>query len=218
MHYTAAWQQLHWSDATYVLMASVRTLQLSFTAVLLGTLLGIPLGLARALSPVMRVLTAPLVDVVRSVPMIIQLIIFDTCLSISGWPLSAFQLGTLALGAWMAMVTAEIVRGAYEAVTPSLRRAARSLGMSSWQELRVVSLPLTLRGGFPAWVGAALCLVKDSALVGIFGYIELTKAGQILNARTHRTFLVLGGIGATYFFICHVITFCTRRIERRMAE
>ena len=72
-----------------------------------------------------------------------------------------------------------------------MRRAARSLGMTYWQDLRYVVWPIGLRAVFPAWVGVALGVLKDSALVSILGYIELLKASQILMTRTQEAILIL---------------------------
>ena len=77
----------------------------------------------------------------------------------------------------------EIVRGGVEAVPQTTRRAARSLGLTWWQDMVEIVFPLALRVMFPSWIGLTLGVMKDTSLVAWIGVIELLKSSQILITR-----------------------------------
>ncbi|CAN7735974.1 amino acid ABC transporter permease [Phyllobacterium sp. LjRoot231] len=217
MQFVLGNQGLQWSDAYYLLQGAINTLVITAAAGLLGTLIGIPLGWARASSKIARILTAPLIDVLRSVPLIIQLILLNSIMSLAGLGMNAFWLGTIVLAAWMATVTSEVSRAGFSSVPPTYRRSARSLGMNYIQELTYVSAPLAFRTGLTSWIGLLLSLAKDSALVSVIGYIEFMRASQVLITRTHETWLLLAGVGLFYFLICYPVSRYSRRLERKVS-
>jgi polar amino acid transport system permease protein len=99
-----------------------------------------------------------------------------------------------------------------------MRRASRSLGMSYWQDMRYVVWPIGLRAVFPAWVGVALSVMKDSALVSVLGYVELLRASQILITRTQEPFLILAVAGAFYFALSYPLSKYSQKLEERWAS
>lgn len=217
MQFVLGYQPLQWSDSWFLLLGALNTLAMAATAGVLGTMLGIPLGWARSVSISFQVATAPLIDIFRSVPMIITLIVLNSLFSLLDMPLSPYVLGSLALGVWMACVTSEVARACFIAVPQIFRRSARSLGMTGWQELCHVSLPLALRNGISAWVNLLLSLIKDSALAGVVGYVEFMRTTQSLITRTHDTWLLLLGTGLFYFLICYPVSRYSRYLEKKVA-
>ncbi len=200
MQFQFANQGLAWSDAYFLAQGLLNTVSLAAAATLVGTLAGIVLGWLRTVSVTVRVATAPFIDILRSVPMIIQLILANSFLSILGIGTSPFWFGTVALGAWMSAVTAEVVRAGLLSVPVQYRRSARSLGMNGYQELLYISMPLAFRTGL--------------ALAGVVGYVEYMRSTQILITRTHETWLLLMGAGLFYFLICYPVSQYSRRLER----
>ncbi|MCE6983021.1 ABC transporter permease subunit, partial [Pseudomonas frederiksbergensis] len=88
-------------------------------------------------------------DVFRSVPLLIKFVLFNSFKSIVGLDISAFSVGCIVLGVYTAAYFTEIVRGGVLAVSLSVRRASRSLGMSYLQDLRWIVLPMATRVAFP---------------------------------------------------------------------
>lgn len=215
MQFSFANQGLQWNDAWFLLEGAWRTLQMAVASALIGTVLGVILGWLRSVSVVLRVATAPYVDVLRSVPMLIQLILANSALSMLGFPTSTFWFGVVALSLWMSAVTAEVTRAALDAVPTAYVRGARSLGMTYRQQLYHVSLPIAVRTGFAPWIGLVLSLTKDSSLAGIIGYMEFARTSQVLMNRTHETWLLLFGMGLFYFVLCYPISRFSRAYERR---
>jgi len=208
---------LHWRDGWFLLQGAGHTLWVTLVAGLLGTLLGVVLGWLRFSSVLLRIITAPYIDVVRSVPLIIQLVLANSFLALAGVGFDTFWLCVAVLSSSMAVVTAEVVRAGLASVPQTFRRSARSLGLSARQEFFHISAPLAVRTSFAAWVGLLLGLAKDSALVSVVGYVEYMKSSQILITRTHETLPLLVGVGVFYFVICYPVSRYSARLERRMA-
>lgn len=208
--------QLQWSDLWFVLQGALNTLLVSMLAGVAGTCLGAVLGWAAQSSVIAKYAATPIIDVVRSVPLIIQFILTGSFLSLMGYPVHPFLLGTLVLSIYMAVLTSELARSGLSAVPIQLIKSARSLGMTGLQELLHISAPLAVRTAIPGWIGLVLGLVKDSSLLGVVGYVELLRSVQILDTRTHKTLLLLFGVGLAYFALCYPISVWSRRLERQL--
>ena len=203
------------ADLWYLGAAALNTLVISSLAISTGTLLGVLFGWV--LAEFNRYLTALLnlvLDAFRSVPLIIQLILFYNFFPIIGLPLDPFTAGTIVLTIYTSALVAQVARGGIEATPLPVRRAARSLGMAYAQDIRHVVFPIGLRAVLPAWTGVALGVLKDSALVSALGYVELLRASQILVTRTQEPFIILTIVAAFYFMLSYPIARVTERLER----
>jgi len=206
-------------DLIYMLRGTWMTLVITFWSVLGGTILGVAFGLVRATAP--WYLTYPLgalLDVLRSVPLLIQFILGNSFQAIAGWNLAPFTVACVVLGLYTAAYCAEIVRGGILAVPAITRRAARSLGMTYWQDLREIVFPLATRVMLPSWIGLPLGVMKDSALVLWIGIVELLRASQTIITRIQEPLLVLGIAGLIYFLISFPIARLGDHLERRWRE
>ena len=207
------------NDLLFMGEAALRTLWISALSITVGTVLGGLFGWMLYEGELAATLTlAPVLDIFRSVPLIIQLVLFYNFAPIVGLDLDPFGSGVVILTIYTAALVANVARGGIEAVGKPMRRAARSLGMSYWQDMRYVVLPIGGRAVFPAWVGVALGVMKDSALVSVLGYVELLKASQILITRTQEPFLILAIAGAFYFALSFPISRYAAKLEQRWAQ
>lgn len=207
------------NDLWFLGGAALRTLWISVLSISIGTVLGMVFGWILYEGRLAATLTlGPVLDVFRSVPLIIQLVLFYNFVPMIGLNLDPFASGVVILTIYTASLVANVARGGIEAVGTPMRRAARSLGMSYWQDLRYVVLPIGGRAVFPAWVGVALGVMKDSALVSVLGYVELLKASQILITRTQEPFLILTLAGAFYFALSYPISRYSASLEKRWAQ
>ncbi|MFT5658455.1 MAG: His/Glu/Gln/Arg/opine family amino acid ABC transporter permease subunit [Gammaproteobacteria bacterium] len=207
------------SDLWYMGEAALRSLWISVLAIAIGSFAGIFLGWTLSVSKRVGAFTiAPILDIFRSVPLIIQLVLFFNFVPLIGIRLGPFGAGLIILSVYTAANVAYVARGGIEAVGQPMRRAARSLGMTYWQDMRYVVWPIGLRAVFPAWVGVALGVMKDSALVSVLGYVELLKASQILMTRTQEIILILSIAGAFYFALSYPISLYASRLEQRWKQ
>jgi polar amino acid transport system permease protein len=207
------------SDLGFLAEAAGRTLLISVLSISVGTVLGCGFGWLLSVSRWAGAATLGLVlDAFRSIPLIIQLILFFNLFPIIGFPVNPFVAGTFVLVFYTSALVASVARGGIEAVPVTTRRAGRSLGMTYWQDMRYVVWPIGLRAVLPAWAGVALGVLKDSALVSVLGYVELLRASQILITRTQEPFLILTVVGMFYFALSFPISRATARIERRWQQ
>ena len=204
------------SDMWYLAQAALNTLVISILAIGVGSFLGIIFGWILAeLNRHLAVLLNVVLDIFRSVPLIIQLILFYNFFPIIGLPLKPFTAGTIVLTVYTSSLVAQVARSGIDATPIPTRRAGRSLGMTYFQDLRYLVFPIGLRAMLPAWTGVALGVLKDSALVSVLGYVELLRASQILVTRTQEPFIILTIVGAFYFLLSYPIARITDRVERK---
>ncbi len=206
-------------DLTFLGLAAVKTLWISFLSISLGTFLG---GLFGWILYETRIwgglIVNPVLDIFRSVPLIVQLVLFYNFAPIAGFNLDAFESGLVVLTLYTSALVANVVRGGIESVGKPMRIASRSLGMNYWQDMRYVVFPIGTRAVFPSWVGIALGVMKDSALVSVLGYVELVKASQVLITRTQEPLLIILVVGAFYFALSYPVSRYSAKFERRWSE
>jgi hydroxyproline transport system permease protein len=160
-----------------------------------------------------------LLDIFRSVPLLIQLILANSFIPILGLKATPFAVSCIVLSLYTSAYCSEIVRGGIQAVTITTRRAARSLGMTWWQDMTEIVYPIALRIMLPTWIGLTLGVMKDTALVGWIGVIELLKSSQILVTRmANEPLFILSIAGLIYFLISFPISRLGRRLERRWQD
>ncbi|TQI65300.1 amino acid ABC transporter membrane protein 2 (PAAT family) [Bosea sp. AK1] len=183
-------------DLLYMLQGALVTLSITFLAVLGGTVPGSRSDWS-GLSPQWWVNgpVGAVLDVFRSVPLLIQFVLANSFKSIIGLDLSVFAVGCIVLAVYKSAYCTEIVRAGVLAVPVTTRRAARSLGMSWHQDLLYIVAPAALRVVLPSWIGLTLGVMKDSALVLWIGIIELLRASQSVITRIQEPLFVLSVTG-----------------------
>ena len=195
------------------------TLTITFWAVLGGTLMGVMFGLLRSVAPWW--IDWPLggvLDIFRSVPLLIQLVLVNSFKSIIGFDVSAFVVSCVVLAFYTSSYCSEIVRAGVQAVPQTTRRAARSLGLTYWQDLREIVFPIALRVSLPSWTGLTLGVMKDSALVMWIGIAELLRTSQVIITRIQEPLLVLSVCGLLYFLMSYPISRLGARLETKWRD
>ena len=207
------------SDLTFLVQGAGMTLAVTFFAVTGGTLLGLLFGVIRAHVSVWAALPLIFVlDVFRSVPLLIQLVLANAFQAIAGLNMPPFATSCTVLALYTSAYCTEIVRGAIDAVPAVTRRAARSLGLGWGQDMTYVVFPMALRVALPSWIGLTLGVMKDSALVLWLGLIELLRSGQILVTRLQEPMFILMVVGAIYFLMSFPIARLGGQLEKRWRE
>lgn len=207
---------LTWSDVQFMLQGALVTLALTSWAILGGTLLGLVFGLIRASGPVwIGALLGGVLDIFRSVPLLIQFVLLNSLKSMIGLDWSAFSVASVTLAIYTAAYCTEIVRSGILAVPRTTRRAARSLGMTYGQDLLWIVLPMATRVMFPSWLGLLLGVMKDTALVLWIGIIELLRASQTIITRLQEPMLVLTIAGLIYFLMSYPLTRLGASLEKK---
>ena len=207
-----------WNDMLFLLDGAKVTILLTLAAMAIGTLAGVICGFLRALLPRSTIPLAWLLDVFRSVPLLIQFVLFNALKSIVGLNWSAFAVACVVLGLYVTAYCTEVVRSGVLSVPMSVRRASRSLGLTYWQDLRQIVLPMATRVAFPGWVNLLLGVMKDTSLVMWIGIVELLRASQTIVTRIQEPLLVLCIAGAIYYVMSLVVARLGARLEARWQE
>jgi polar amino acid transport system permease protein len=169
----------------------------SVCVVLLGLLLAVTRTLRGPAVAPLRIVATAYVDLFRGMPLIIVLYLIGfgvPALRLRGVPNSLFVLGTVAIVLVYSAYVAEVFRAGIESVHPSQRAAARSLGLSHRQTVRIVVLPQALRTVTPALLNDFVALQKDVGLLSVLGAIDAVRAAQIDVGRSFNftPFVVAG--------------------------
>ena len=208
------------ADFLFLAQGAGMTILVTAIAVALGTVLGIVLGVFRLqVGPWWAAPVTFVLDIFRSIPLLIQLVLVNAFLGmVLKLKIAGFAVACTVLTFYTAAYCAEIVRGAIDAVPPTTRRAARSLGMTWWQDMAYIVTPLAVRVALPSWIGLALGVMKDSALVYIVQVTELLKATQILITRLQEPLVLLMICGLFYFVISFPLARLGGYLERRWSN
>jgi His/Glu/Gln/Arg/opine family amino acid ABC transporter permease subunit len=207
------------TDLWFMLRGAGMTLALTFWAVLGGTVMGFVFGVLRVVaSSWINAMLGAVLDVFRSIPLLIQFILANSLKSIVGLDISAFTVACVVLAIYTSAYCAEIVRAGVLAVPTTTRRAARSLGLTWWQDMRLIVYPIALRVSLPSWVGLTLGVMKDTSLVLWIGLVELLRASQVIVTRIQEPLLVLMLCGLIYFLMSYPISRFGAYLETRWRD
>ena len=194
------------------------TVLISVASVLLGTFLGVFVGLAMTYgNKPTRFAVRLYIDFLRGTPVFVLILACFYILSVVGLDLSAFQAGVLALTMFCSSHVGEIVRGALKAIPAGQTEAAKSIGLTFGQTFAYVLLPQALRQILPTWVNTATEIVKASTLLSIIGVVELLLATQQVISRTYLSLEFYLFVGFVYFILNFLIEQAGRAVERRIS-
>jgi polar amino acid transport system substrate-binding protein len=198
-----------------LLSAAATTLVLSCVSMALAVGLGSVIAIGRVYGGrLTRTLFAAYVEVIRGTPILLQLFVIYYGLA-SVVRLPAFLAALLGLGLNYAAYESEIYRGALEGVPRGQLDAARVLGLSRWQTLRLVRAPQAFRFALAPTTNDFVAMLKDSSLVSVLTVMELTKQTQIFA--TNLGSWVIPGVlcAALYLAMSLPLAHVARRLEAR---
>ena len=202
------------------------TLELVAIAVLVGLLIAIPLGMARASRHwYVRALPFSYIFFFRGTPLLLQLFLvyyglaqFDVIRQGPLWPYlrDPYWCALIAMTMHTAAYIAEIIRGAIQAVPPGEVEAARSLGMSRAQTMWHIILPRAARIGLPAYSNEVILMLKASSLASTITLLELTGMARTIIARTYLPVEIFFAAGLFYLAMTFILVQIFRWLERKL--
>jgi len=195
------------------------TLRLAIPAIVLGFVLGIFIGIARLARAWWISLPATLyVEFFRGVPLVMVIFwIWFIIPQLLRRPIPEYGVALTAIVVFEAAYFGEIVRAGIQSVPRGQVEAATALGLTRAQSMRFVVLPQAIRNMVPSLVTQMIVLFKDTSLASIIGYVDLTKAAQIVNNREIRPFELYLFIAVVYFVFTYSMSRIAARFERRLA-
>ena len=205
------------------------TLSLSALTVLFGFILALFLAICRLSNiKIAKFFATVYVEVLRATPLLVQLFIVYNVL-LAGVSLPKFRIfgfirferflpGVIALSLNSGAYLSEIIRSGIQSIDGGQTEAARSLGMTQWQNMKLIVLPQAIKNILPAIANEFVTIIKESAICYTIGVQDIMSAVNAVKGATYRTGEAL--IIATVLYFC--LTFPTSKIiayfERRMSR
>jgi polar amino acid transport system permease protein len=204
-----------WVILSNLLLATRWTILLSLVAFVCGGGVGLALLFARVSKiPWLEAATRYYIEFFQGTPLLMQLFLLFFGVALLGIEVSPWLAASLALTLWTSAFLTEIWRGCVESLPKGQWEAAETLALTYTQQMRYVILPQALRIAIPPTVGFSVQVIKGTALASIIGFVDLTKAGTMLNNATFRPFLVYSLVALIYFALCFPLSWYAHRLER----
>lgn len=204
-------------DVVYLMLAARWTIGLALVATVGGGLLGLLIALARILPiPPLNWLAIGYINLIQGTPLLGQLFVFFFGLPLLGLSVGAWTAAALSLSLYASAFFGEIWRGALQSVPKRQWEAGAALGLTYRHRFTHVVLPQAVRIAIAPTVGFLVQLVKNTSLTALIGFVELTRASQIITAATFAPLQVYLTAAAIYFVICFTLSQLSRVLERRL--
>jgi His/Glu/Gln/Arg/opine family amino acid ABC transporter permease subunit len=195
-----------------------RTLGVSAIAITGAFFIGLVLGAARAHRvPVVSQVAAVYVEVIRNTPILVQLFFLYFGLPQLGIRLEAFTVGWLGVMIWGGAFNTENFRAGFEAVPFRYREAGLALGFGRVATFLNVTLPIGGRIALPSSINTYISVLKNTSLLYVIAYPELTTTALQINALTLQTLETFTVLGATYLALVWALSASIRLVEARLA-
>jgi polar amino acid transport system permease protein len=195
------------------------TVRLAIPAIVLGFLLGIFIGLGR-LAPQrwIRIPATLYVEFFRGVPLVMVIFwMWFVVPILLRRPIPEFWVALTAFVVFEAAYLGEIVRAGVQSVPRGQMEAATAVGLTGPQTMMFVILPQALKNMIPSLVTQFIVLFKDTSLASIIGFMDLTKAAQVVNNREVRPFALYLFIAVVYWVCTYSMSRYARYVEQRLS-
>jgi len=201
----------------YLLQGMLWTVVLSGLAFVLGGIAGFGVMLMRtARTRLLRQVSFVFVQLVQGTPLLILLFVVYFGLGVVGIELPPLLAAGVSLMVYSSAFLGEIWRGCVESVPRTQWEASECLALTRWQTLVDVILPQAARIATPPTVGFLVQVMKSTSLASVVGFVELTRAAQVVNNSLFTPFLVFGIAGVLYFALCYPLSRWSRSLERKL--
>ncbi len=208
-----------WDDRYKLLFSGVGvTIKVSLLAVIIGILIGMLVAMSNlSKNKLLKAIGGIYTDVIRGTPsvtqlMVIYFVIFAT-VNLDKWIIAAIAFGVNS-GAYVS----EIIRGGILSVDHGQTEAGRSLGLNAFQTMTRIVIPQAVKNIFPALCNEFIVLIKETAIVGYVGLMDIQKAGDFIKSATFIAFMPLIGTAVIYYVLIKILTLLLGRIEARLRK
>ena len=194
------------------------TIQITAISVGLGLIIGMFVGIARISNVrVLRWLAAIYIDFLRGTPLLVQIFLIYFALPVLlGQRVDPFIAAITACGINSGAYIAEIFRAGIQAIDEGQMEAGRSLGMTWVQTMRYIIVPQAFKNIVPPLGNEFIALLKDSSLVSVIGFEELTRRGQLIIARTYGSLEIWISVALIYLVMTLTISRLVAYLEKRL--
>lgn len=194
------------------------TIKVSLLAVIIGILIGMLIAMCNlSKRKLPRAIGGIYTDIIRGTPsvtqlMIIYFVIFAS-VNLDKWIIAAIAFGVNS-GAYVS----EIIRGGILSVDHGQTEAGRSLGLNAFQTMTRIVIPQAVKNIFPALCNEFIVLIKETAIVGYVGLMDIQKAGDFIKSATYEPFMSLIGTAVIYYVLIKILTLTLRQVEKHLRK
>ncbi len=194
------------------------TIKISLLAVVIGIAIGLVIAFcALSKKKVLNLIGKVYTDVIRGTPsvtqlMIIYFVVFAT-VDLEKWVIAAIAFG-INSGAYVS----EIIRAGILSIDKGQTEAGRSLGLNAVQTMVSIVIPQAVKNIFPALCNEFIVLVKETAIVGYIGLVDIQKAGDLIKSATFEAFMPLITTAIIYFVLIKTLTIALARVEKALRK
>ncbi|MFK0386254.1 amino acid ABC transporter permease [Rhizobium sp. RM] len=205
------------NELFFLLQGLKWTLALTIIGFIGGGVFGLCVALARtAESPLAQRVTTGYIAVFQGTPLLMQLFVVYYGVALAGLNVDAWIAVAIAFTLHASAFLGEIWRGGIQAVPKGQTEAAKALGLHYGSIMKDIVLPQAFKIALPATIGFMVQLIKGTSLAAIVGFVELSRAGQIVSNQTFRPLTVFALVGVIYFLICWPLSLWGAGVERRL--
>ena len=210
---------LIWNSLSLLLAGAGVTIEITAIAVGLGFIFGLITSVCRLSGvKVLQVIAVCYVNIIRGTPMLVQIfLIYFALPMVIGERINPFVAAVAACSINSGAYVSEIFRAGIQSVDKGQMEAGRSLGLSWMQTMRYVILPQAFKHVIPPLGNEFISMTKETSLVSVIGFEELTRRGQLIIAKTYGSFEIWLTVAAIYLVMTLTIARLVSYLERRFA-
>lgn len=214
----------------YITNGLLVTLEVTLFALLIGLCIGVVVamirssydknredmlpGAGRAVMTVLNTAARIYLTVIRGTPVVVQLLI--GYFIIFATSTNTVMVASLVFGINSGAYITEIIRGGIMAVDQGQFEAGRSIGFSYVQTMRWIIIPQAFKTVLPSLANEFIALLKETAVCGYIGLMDLTKGGDVIRGRTFSAFMPLVAVAIIYLILVLFFSWLVGKLERRL--
>ena len=199
------------------------TLLVTVLALCIGVVLGLLIALIRSTHEqtgklkLLNIVARVYLTIIRGTPSMIQILFFYSVI-FATVNLNNIVIGGIAFGINSGAYVAEIFRSGIMSVDKGQTEAGRSLGLDSAQTMRLIIIPQAFKNVLPALINEMIVLLKETAIIGYIGTIDITKAATLVQSRTYDALVPLLSAAIFYLILVMILTYFMGKLERRLRK
>ena len=190
------------------------TLLVTVIALCIGVVLGLLIALIRSTHEqtgklkLLNIVARVYLTIIRGTPSMIQILFFYSVI------FATVNLNNIVIGG----IAFEIFRSGIMSVDKGQTEAGRSLGLNSAQTMRLIIIPQAFKNVLPALINEMIVLLKETAIIGYIGTIDITKAATLVQSRTYDALVPLLSAAIFYLILVMILTYFMGKLERRLRK
>lgn len=194
------------------------TIKVSLLAVVIGIIIGMIIAMCNlSKNKFLKLIGGIYTDVIRGTPSVTQLMIIYFVIFASVH-LDKWIIAAIAFGINSGAYVSEIIRAGILSIDKGQTEAGRSLGLSAFQTMSRIVIPQAVKNIFPALCNEFIVLIKETAIVGYVGLMDIQKAGDFIKSATFIAFMPLIGTAVIYYVLIKILTLLLGRIEAALRK